>query len=195
MQHTWYGTLQGRFEGRPLEFFKRAWGYWLAMPFAVILFPLLPFVYAWFKAVEWRWWLSGIRFGDVRLESTLPKNAFTGLYWKIIGWYVLATFAFSIYIAISSAVVAAVGAAITPSGTAEAIKSIPFLVMMGIGDLGLILTLNVLVRVYLARDLWAIVLQHVQVQNIGAAADVAAKGELVTALGEGFADGLDVAGF
>jgi len=33
------------------------------------------------------------------------------------------------------------------------------------------------------------------VHNIGAAANVAAKGELASALGEGFADGLDVAGF
>jgi hypothetical protein len=35
----------------------------------------------------------------------------------------------------------------------------------------------------------------VQVRNIEAAANVAAKGELASALGEGFADGLDVAGF
>jgi len=38
-------------------------------------------------------------------------------------------------------------------------------------------------------------LRSVQVYDIGAAANVAAKGELATALGEGFADGLDVAGF
>jgi hypothetical protein len=33
------------------------------------------------------------------------------------------------------------------------------------------------------------------VHNIEAAANVTAKGELAIALGEGFADGLDVAGF
>jgi hypothetical protein len=58
-----------------------------------------------------------------------------------------------------------------------------------------VLSLNVLIRVYLMRDVWGIVLQHVQVRNIEAAANVAAKGELASALGEGFADGLDVAGF
>jgi hypothetical protein len=67
--------------------------------------------------------------------------------------------------------------------------------MSAIGYLGLILSLNVVIRVYLLRDLWATVLQSVQVYNIGAAANVTARGELASALGEGFADGLDVAGF
>ena len=37
--------------------------------------PLAPFIYGAFKAVEWRWWLSGIRFGGVRLESTIARAA------------------------------------------------------------------------------------------------------------------------
>ena len=75
MQHSHYGDLQGSFEGQGWEFFKRAWWLWLCAPFAMVLFPLAPFLYAEFKAVEWRWWLSGIRFGGVRLESTLPRRA------------------------------------------------------------------------------------------------------------------------
>jgi hypothetical protein len=39
------------------------------------------------------------------------------------------------------------------------------------------------------------VLESVRVLDIETAADVAAKGDLASALGEGFADGLDVAGF
>jgi uncharacterized membrane protein YjgN (DUF898 family) len=196
MQHSYYGDLQGEFTARPSEFFKRAWGYWVAMPFALVLFPLLPFVYAHFKAAEWRWWLSGIRFGNVRVESTLPRNAFTGLYWKVIGWYVLASFAMGIYFAVCGGIIAAVSGGLAQSAGPEAItKSVPFLVMTVIGYLALMLALNVVIRVYLLRDLWVTVLQDVQVHDIGAAANVAARGELATALGEGFADGLDVAGF
>jgi uncharacterized membrane protein YjgN (DUF898 family) len=195
MQHSWYGDLQGEFVGKPSEFFKRAWGYWAAAPFALVLFPLFPFVYAWFKAVEWRWWLSGIRFGGVHLESTLPRNAFTGLYWRVIGWYMLASMAAGIYFAICAAIAASISGGLNPSAAPELSKNIPLLVMAVIGYLGLILSLNVVIRVYLVRDLWVTVLQSVQVHNIGAAANVAAKGELATALGEGFADGLDVAGF
>src|SRR3954451_3772596 len=125
MRHSYYGDLKGDFEGRGWEFFKRAWYLW-AMPliaigavvllifvafravdsrsvgagavFAIIvLVILLPFLYARFKAVEWRWWLSGIRFGGVRLESTLPGSALYGVYWKVIGWWFLLSIASGAY--------------------------------------------------------------------------------------------------
>src|SRR5215475_9449276 len=77
MRHSYYGDLQGDFTGEGKEFFKRAWGLWALAPFAIVLFPALPFLYARLKAIEWRWWLSGIRFGGVRLESKLPGDALT----------------------------------------------------------------------------------------------------------------------
>jgi len=73
--------------------------------------------------------------------------------------------------------------------------SIPMLVAAVIGYLAFILTLNVVMRVYLLRDVWARVIASTSVYGLGAAANVAAEGELANALGEGFADGLDVAGF
>lgn len=195
MRHSWYGDLQGSFEGRGLEFFKRAWWLWLAVPFAIVLFPLFPFVYAQFKAIEWRWWLSGIRFAAVRVESKLPRAALIGLYWKVIGWYALACIAVGIYFAVCAGIVAALHGGFQQGAQPELLKNIPMLVLMIIGYLGLILSLNVVLRVYLLRDVWVAVLESVQVHDIGAAANVTAKGELATALGEGFADGLDVAGF
>jgi hypothetical protein len=66
---------------------------------------------------------------------------------------------------------------------------------MAVGYLALILAMNVVVRMYLLRDVWARVVASTTVHNIEAAANVSAKGELANALGEGFADGLDVAGF
>jgi hypothetical protein len=74
-------------------------------------------------------------------------------------------------------------------------KSIHMLAMMVIGYFALALALNIVMRVYLQRDLWAKVLETVNVHDIGAAADVRGSGELASALGEGIADGLDVAGF
>jgi uncharacterized membrane protein YjgN (DUF898 family) len=76
MSHTYYGDLRGEFEGRPWEFFKSAWHLWLAAPIAMVVFPLFPFVYARFKAAEWRWWLSGMRFGHVVVESICRKRRF-----------------------------------------------------------------------------------------------------------------------
>src|SRR6202047_1684203 len=100
MRHSWYGNLQGSFEGRGWEFFKRGWWLWLLAPVAVYVFPLAPFFYAGVKAGAGGWWLSGIRFGGVRLESTLRRGQLIGLYWKVIGWGLLLLAAFVAYLAL-----------------------------------------------------------------------------------------------
>jgi uncharacterized membrane protein YjgN (DUF898 family) len=197
MRHSYYGDLQGSFEGKGWDFFKRGWWLWLLAPFALYIFPLAPFVYGAFKAIEWRWWLSGIRFGGVRLESNLRRGALIGLYWKVIGWFVLLVLAFVAYLAICAGLVASMSGAPLNQFFAPPVfmKSIPLLVLAGIGYLGFVLALNVVMRVYLLRDLWVRVLGSTHVHGIEAAANVSAKGDLASALGEGFADGLDVAGF
>lgn len=197
MRHSYYGDLQGSFEGRGWDFFKRGWWLWLLMPFALYSTIFAPFAYAAFKAIEWRWWLSGIRFGEVRLESTLRRSALIGLYWKVIGWVVLLVVVFAVYLVLCTLLVASMdGSSIENFFKTEAFaKSIPLIVLLGIGYLAFALALNVVMRVYLMRDLWVRVLSSTIVDNIGAAANVTARGDLANALGEGFADGLDVGGF
>jgi uncharacterized membrane protein YjgN (DUF898 family) len=213
MRHSWYGDLPGRFEGRGLEFFKRGWWLWLlgvlslalavwaaakkvpAVPFLLVV--AAPFAYGAFKAVEWRWWLSGIRFGDARLESALSPTALIGLYWKVIGWMLLLLVAFSAYMFACLSLLASLNqtpmAKLFVPGNLQA--TIPMIVFMAVGYLALILAMNVVMRMYLLRDVWARVVSSTTVHNIEAAANVAAEGDLANALGEGFADGLDVAGF
>ena len=197
MRHSHYGDLQGSFEGRGWEFFKRGWWLWLLTPIALYISPIVPFVYAGYKAIEWRWWLSGIRFGGVRLESSLPKSALIGLYWKVIGWMALLGLVFAIYLALCAMLVASMsGEGLTEFfKTPELMRSIPLLVLFGLGYLVLAMAMNVVMRVYLTRDLWVIVLGSVNISGLEAAANVAARGDLANALGEGFADGLDVGGF
>jgi uncharacterized membrane protein YjgN (DUF898 family) len=213
MRHSYYGDLEGSFEGRGWEFFKQGWWLWALGVLALVLtvwmsakkvpaLPFLlmvaaPFLYGTFKAVEWRWWLSGIRFGGVRFESVLPRTALIGLYWKVIGWLVLLVTLFTGYVFGSMALIASVNqtpmAKLFVPGNLQA--NIPVIGFMVIGYLALILGMNVVMRMYLLRDVWARVVSSTAVHNIEAAANVAAKGEMVNALGEGFADGLDVAGF
>jgi uncharacterized membrane protein YjgN (DUF898 family) len=234
MQHTYYGDLQGSFEGRGWEFFKRGWWLWLLIMVPIVLVSLTvvagfavparpatawsaalvhlagiasivllvlmvgaPFLYGLFKAVEWRWWLSGIRFGELRLQSTLRRGVLIGLYWKMIGWYLLLSIVLGAYVGLSAYLAASLSGVPISQFFAQqmAAKSVLFLVLAGIGYLAAILTMNVAMRVYLLRDLWARVVASTEVMGIEAAADVAARGELSNALGEGFADGLDVAGF
>ena len=197
MRHSYYGDLQGGFEGRAWEFFKRGWWLWLLAPIAFYVFPLAPFVYGAFKAVEWRWWLSGIRFGGVRLESTMRRGALIGLYWKVIGWVVVLAVVFVAYLALCAVLVASMSGAAFNQFFAPQVfsRSVPLLILAGLGYLGFALAINVVMRVYLLRDLWVRVLASMTVHHIEAAANVSARGELANALGEGFADGLDVAGF
>jgi uncharacterized membrane protein YjgN (DUF898 family) len=197
MQHSHYGDLRGDFEGDGWTFFKRAWWLWLLSPIALFIFPLAPFFYAEFKAREWRWWLDGIRIGGVSLSSNLPHDAFYGLYWKMIGWWMLLTMAFSAYMGGGALLLVQLSGVPAEQmlGSDNAVTSIPMVVMMVIGYLALALAINIVMRVYLQRDLWAKVLETVEVHDIAAAADVRGSGQLASALGEGFADGLDVAGF
>lgn len=195
MRHTLYGDLQGSFEGTGLDLFKRGWWLWLLTPVALVVFPALPFLYAAFKAVEWRWWLSGLRFGGVSVEARLSRTALVGLYWKVIGWY------FLVMVALVAYVVAATFAVGQASGTdmdelfAPGGGHLGLLASWTVGYLLAVVVLNIVVRVYLIRDLWALLCVSVTVRGIEAAGAVSAKGLPSSALGEGLADGLDVAGF
>jgi uncharacterized membrane protein YjgN (DUF898 family) len=213
MRHSYYGDLPGDFDGRGWDFFKQGWWLWLlgvlslavmvwatakkipAAPFLVMI--AAPFLYGLFKAIEWRWWLSGIRFGDVWFESALRRTALIGLYWKVIGWMLLLMVLFSTYMAGGMALLARVNgtpmAKLFVPGHLQA--NIPLIAVIAVGYLALILAMNVVIRMYLLRDVWARVVSSTTVHNIEAAANVSAEGELANALGEGFADALDVAGF
>jgi uncharacterized membrane protein YjgN (DUF898 family) len=221
MRHCYYGDLAGRFEGRGSELFKRGWKLWLmaiAPLIAAILAAIirrivgvsleasiivgilwlvwiiaLPFIYGAFRAIEWRWWISGVRFGQVSFESDLSSNALYGLYWKVIGWFVLIGVLFSAYVYACAALIAG------PGGMTDLAKGIQESLAMSaaifVGYLGIILALNVVLRVYLLRDIWARAVASTTALRLETAANVVAKGDLVNALGEGLAGGLDVVGF
>ena len=223
MRHTAYGSLQGRFDGTGGELFRRAWGLWLsgllaiAIAFAipviasptsligvfllliVIVFFLLvlPFVYAAFKAIEWRWWVSGLRLGEVCFESRLATGALNGCYWKAVGWSVLFMALLAGWLA---GIFWIVGELFSIGGTVEQhmlfVSQHPaFLAGSALGYLLMALAFGAVVRIYLNRDVWALVAQSTVVHNLAAADDVSGQGETVGAVGEGLADGLDVAGF
>jgi uncharacterized membrane protein YjgN (DUF898 family) len=197
MQHSYYGDLQGDFEGSGWELFKQIWWLWLLTPLAIVLFPTLPLLYAEFKAREYAWWLSGIRFGRLSLTSSLHRSQLTGLYWIVIGWVFLLGIAMSAYIAGAMGLVVKItGLHLNRPAEAQMLShSIPLVVATVIGYLAYVLALNVVMRLYLLRDFWQAVVSSIKVHGIEAAGNVSAKGDLASALGEGFADGLDVAGF
>jgi uncharacterized membrane protein YjgN (DUF898 family) len=197
MRHTSYGTLAGSFEGTGGAFFKKGWWIWLLMwPCAIFVFPI-PFLYAMYKAIEWRWWVNGIRFGEVRFESDLDIADLMGFYWKVIGWLCLFLLVISIWFgAVIGLGYATVGSSLTGEAQHAAVMANPaVLVGMGVGYLIMALAFNVVFRMYLVRDLWAKIAGTSVVHNIAAADNVAVMGDAASAIGEGFADSLDIGGF
>jgi uncharacterized membrane protein YjgN (DUF898 family) len=197
MRNTHYGDLQGSFEGEGWEFFKRGWWLWLLTPIVLYAFIFAPFVYAAFKAIQLRWWLDGLRLGGVSLESNLRKGQLMGLYWKTIGWILLLLVVLFVYLGLVAAIAATMtGQAIdqTLFSNIDLFTSIPFIALAVVGYLVWAMLLNVVIRLYLVRDLWQRAVSSITVHGIEAAANVVAKGDLANAIGEGFADGLDVGG-
>jgi uncharacterized membrane protein YjgN (DUF898 family) len=196
MQHTSYGDLQGRFDATGGAFFREAWHLWLlAWPAAPFIVPL-PFIYGAYKSIEWRWWVSGIRFGEVRFESKLSDGALIGLYWKVVGWSVL------FLVLLSGWIGGVIGAGIAANGggTSEqefllVLQQPAILIAMAAGYVVIALAFGMVLRLYLMRDVWARVADNTLVYNLAAADNVTAQGSAVSALGEGFADSLDIGGF
>jgi uncharacterized membrane protein YjgN (DUF898 family) len=194
MRHLHYGDLPARFEGTGWALFKRTWWLWLlSLPIIT-----LPFTYPAYKAILWRWWLSGIKFGEVRFESDLRVGRLMGLYWAVIGWIVLLVLADAIVVFVVSTVVVLLGGG--PAGMKGALlflRQHPYLILgANIANyLALALCIGVVARVYLLRGLWERVVTSTTAYDLDCADYVRVAGVPASALGEGFADGLDVAGF
>jgi len=165
---------------------------------------LVPFIYAAFKATEWKWWLENIRFGELRIESDLRRGAFIENYWKFFGMCILAFICGLLLIMLIAAVGAGVAYGLKMDFTGMAadmqkghihgtiVAAILFYVF---AYLALIQLMGIVTRIYLIQRMWKIIASSIIVRNLGVADSVQVKGQAASAFGEGLADGLDVAGF
>ena len=196
MAHTFYGDLPGRFSGTGAEFFKRGWWLWLLMWPSVFLVIPLPFVYGIYKAVEWRWWISGLQFGGVSADCKLDVAALIDVYWKVVGWTALLFVVLAICATglITLAIVLAGVSVATEQQLAAALQHPAILAAVGVSYLVSALAAGVVFRLYLTHDVWERIVNTTSVHNLAAADNVASRGDVASALGEGLADSLDVGG-
>ena len=156
-----------------------------------VLLPCFPFVYGAFKATEWKWWLQGLHLGEVRFNSDLPRGALIGNIWKLIGAGLLVSLAVGIpAVAIQTSFSHVFGVEMQSRHPSPAISGLFIL-----SYLALILALGTVSRIYMVQRIWKLVVSSIGIENLGAAEHVAAKGKAASAVGEGLADSLDVAGF
>lgn len=206
MRHTYYGDLRGDFVATGGALFKRFWLIWLAaaailsayvglaalaatknelawtLLFSPLLFPPVVFLYGRYKGVQWKWWAEGVRVGEVRATSSLPPNGLVRNYFVYAGLFFVG---FVIVITIMIATFAL------------AKKSVLSAVVVAVGYIVLIVYMMMLWRIYFIQRVWKIVVNSLTIHNLGVAEEVAMRPEAhaPSALGEGFADSLDVGGF
>src|SRR5882724_8184610 len=175
MRYTAYGSLQGRFEGTGGGLFKRGWWLWLLLlvlagglavlsatvpivgvPLLFLFFIASPFLYAMYKAIEWRWWIAGLRIGDVRFDSDMGIGNLIGLYWKVIGWSVLLTTLLSLWGGGVSAIAYwQVGDVASGQEAFVRIMQQPVILFaMALGYVAYILAFWAVMRIYLIHDVW-----------------------------------------
>jgi uncharacterized membrane protein YjgN (DUF898 family) len=217
MRHTSYGELQGQFSGTGGQLFRRVWPLWLTVVVLLVVMPIVsavlktsvlafvavavmivsqPFLYARYKALEWRWWVCGMRVGEVSFESQLGAGDLIGLYWKVVGWSFLILAGFIAWFAgIVAIVMLMSGGGDISEQIALVSHTFALWVVMVVGYVGALLSFWVVMRLYLMHDIWQRVAETTTVHNIAAAQTATAQGGMVGALGEGFADSLDVGGF
>lgn len=158
---------------------------------AVALF-IGPKLYASFKAAQWRWWLEGLRIGDVRVTADLSSTTLLLNYLKAAGLGLLVLIAGGLAMALAAYLSSKAGWA--PNKLTGA-PSIPFLLSLSIPYLATFLTIGVIMRIYLTQRIWKIVVSSLEVHDLQTAEDVAARVGAANAIGEGLADSLDVVGF
>jgi uncharacterized membrane protein YjgN (DUF898 family) len=227
MNNTFYGDMQGAFDARPSDLFKQGIGMWLfavavlvtliaagitqmlgaktisgiLLFFGILGAIIVPFLYPFFKALEWRWWASGVSFSGTRLSCNLRGGSLLGLFFKYLFIASLVTGAVStLLIAVGAAVMEVAGLSIKsiePKSLNDFMSANGILFIGGIvfTYLTILLTLGVVQRFFLQHEYWKLITSTLTVIKPESMEDVAAKGKIANALGEGLADGFDVAGF
>jgi len=151
------------------------------------------FFYGAYKAIQWRWWLEGVRLGEVRASSDLRTWAYIGNYWKFIGWTALVMVVASLLVALAVYVLSHFAGL-----RFELVRGTPttgLLVTMGCWYLLFLLSLGVLYRIYLIQRVWKLVVRSLTLHGLDAAQEVRAREGTADAVGEGLMDSLDVVGF
>jgi uncharacterized membrane protein YjgN (DUF898 family) len=195
MRNTHYGDLQGRFEGTGWGLFKRVW--WMGLLGLPII--TVPFILPAYRAASWRWWVSGARIGGVRFDSNLSRGALMGKYWAVFGWVFLIIMIDVLFIGGLSTAAAFVisDGSFDRKTLREFLDDHVYVIYASsiLNYLVIALAMSIFLRIYLVRGVWERIVSSATVHGLEAADNVVAKGGLANALGEGFANDLDIGGF
>lgn len=244
MRHTYYGNLQGRFEGSGLTLFLRGLPMWLlvvgplvaalvfsattvewdkviaaassaasgsefinsietAFPnvyasvvalisaatvsvlMATVLFPV-------FQAMTLRWWLSGLRFGALRVHSHLRTATIYRGYLRFLGYSFLFSLGASIAGSVLFGALGAILASITKQTEIAEVLGAAFGVVLYVV---MMLGYSTIYQGTVKLAIWRGGVESIELEGASALDAVKAEGVPSSAVGEGLADALNVGGF
>jgi uncharacterized membrane protein YjgN (DUF898 family) len=158
-------------------------GLGLSVLFAILLYPV-------FQAIVYRWWLSGLRFGDIAVTSRLRIGRVYVIYLRYVG------FVFLFMIAAGAAGGLLFGAFFALLSAVQiSTHQIPGRELIGAG-VGLLvyaafaLVLAAMHQVLVTFGLWREAAQSAEISNAPILDTIEAKAGLSSALGEGLVDAL-----
>jgi uncharacterized membrane protein YjgN (DUF898 family) len=242
MGNTWYGDLNGRFEGLGLGLFIRGLPMWLMtigpMVFAAAYaatavewnrfiaaakragsaqefinqletsFPtvytaiviaivavsvsvvMATVLYPVFQAMVLRWWLSGLRFGALTVQSRLRTGQIYGAYLRLL-WY---GFLFSLAMGVAGGgIFGSVNGMLTAVKVSQVADIVRALTGLGI-YVATMLGFSVIYQATVKLAFWRCGVETAEIERLDVLDQVKAEGAPSSAVGEGLADALNVGG-
>ena len=149
---------------------------------AAILYPI-------FQAMLWRWWASGLRFGDIIVTSHLRTSQVFGVYGRFLGFSLLFTFAAGLVGAVGAYVFRLLVGDLQTVGH-EVAATAALVVFYAVVMLGYSTLYQAIVRL----GLWRCLTESLDFSSLAALERVSAAGQASSPVGEGLADALNVGG-
>lgn len=164
------------------------------MPMITVLGTMI-IIYPLFRAVQLRWWLDGIRFGELTLICTLKKRSIWWCYMKatLLG-FVLSILCVGLLVAILASSSLLANVASPEAWKTFMASSLTGFVILAAFYVVFIFGLSLILLQVITRGVWRLTANSVTVFNLGALDAATARGMAAGSLGEGLADALDFGG-
>jgi uncharacterized membrane protein YjgN (DUF898 family) len=148
----------------------------------------VPLLYPLFQAVKLRWWISGLRFGEVAVTSRLRYRQVYRIYWRLTLYLVALALATAIAGAMIAFAVVGSGGAAQNAGLTQVAAGVISIVLYVVVMMGS----STIYQVIVAAGLWRLGAETAALTGEQALDGVRASGTASSALGEGLADALGV---
>jgi uncharacterized membrane protein YjgN (DUF898 family) len=156
-------------------------GVWLLLSLA-LLYPI-------FQAIMLRWWVSGLRFGEVGVSCRLRTGEVFAVYARFVGYVSLFSLLATVFIGMGGVAVAKL------TGSLDSLQDEIVTTVLGLGAyVAVALGYSAIYQGTVKIGLWRCIIESLDVSNVGALEKVAAAGEAASPIGEGLADALNVGG-